>query len=138
MVAAVISYQNTVLIRQRQKQGLLGGLWEFPNFTTEQPKKALEILPKELQTHFNCQVQVQNAIAVLQHAYTHFRVTLHVYRCCWIDGQPASQADGSPRWVSLQQLPDYPMGKLDRQIAQRLLASQSNDASIKEGKFGQN
>lgn len=138
MVAAAISYQNTVLIRQRQKQGLLGGLWEFPNFTTEQPKKAAEFLPQQLQTHFNCQVQVQNAIAVLQHAYTHFRVTLHVYRCHWIDGKLSSQGNSSPRWVSLQQLPDYPMGKLDRQIAQRLLDSQNNNASIKEGKCGQN
>ena len=34
------------------------------------------------------QIGVAAAVGQISHAYTHFRITLHSYRCSWLGGQP--------------------------------------------------
>jgi len=107
LVSAVIRKQGRVFITQRPANQLLGGLWAFPAFEI-----LAAALPATLLKNFGLRVQVSEPLPPLTHAYTHFRVTQHVYACRWQSGAAARG-----QWVRLFELGDYPMGKIDRQIA---------------------
>lgn len=125
VTAAVICRQGQVLITQRPADGLLGGLWEFPGGKL-QPGEDLEgCLRREFCEELGAGVVVQQRLGVYRHAYTHFRVTLHAFHCKLENGaslQPLQVND--LRWVAPAELLEFPMGKIDRQIAHDLLAQE--------------
>lgn len=114
-----------VLLAQRPSQGLLGGMWEFPNGRVNgDPSKGLA---KALKTGYSLKVRVEprgkrhpderktKELGIVQHVYTHFKVTVHAFRCQLLSDLNA----GNLKWVPLKELDNYPMGKIDRQIAQK-------------------
>jgi len=123
VTAAVIQRDTQVLIAQRPSEGLLGGLWEFPGGTLEEDDADLTAcLQREIREELGVTVKVGEPIGVYQHAYTHFKITLHAFSCVLPDGEhPRSAEDQAINWVALQELEQYPMGKVDRQIANRLI-----------------
>jgi A/G-specific adenine glycosylase len=120
--AGVVIKRRRVLLAQRPSKGLLGGMWEFPNARVNgDPARELG---KALKTVYNLRLRVKrgentqnkNALGVVQHAYSHFKVTVYAYECELIS--PAREPH--LKWISLKELDDYPMGKIDRQIAHRI------------------
>jgi A/G-specific adenine glycosylase len=112
--AGVILKGRNVLLAQRPSNGLLGGMWEFPNGRVKgKPDRALT---KVLRSEYSLKVRRKESLHIVRHAYTHFKVTVHAFRCELL---AASEQDGL-RWVSVRDLGEYPMGKVDRSIAQRL------------------
>ena len=122
VTAAVIERNGKVLIAQRPQQGLLGGLWEFPG-GKQQPEETLpDCLMREITEELGVSVDIGSSFGVYRHAYTHFRVTLHAFCCNLAEGsQPQPLQVQELRWVYPVELMDYPMGKIDRQIATRIL-----------------
>ncbi|MFM8368002.1 MAG: NUDIX domain-containing protein [Chloroflexota bacterium] len=113
-VAAVVMERGRVLLSQRPAEGLLGGMWEFPNARIDgDPAKALI---KGLQAATQIQVKKKEALQVVEHAYSHFRVTVHPFVC----DKVSVPKDKNLKWVKLDELEDYPMGKVDRQIARQI------------------
>ncbi|HSO11783.1 MAG TPA: A/G-specific adenine glycosylase [Anaerolineales bacterium] len=109
--AGVIIKKGKVLLAQRPSNGLLGGMWEFPNGRVG-GDPARELF-KALKLGYSLKVRRKEAMGVIQHAYTHFKVTVHAFRC-----ECSSMTNQQNlEWVSLKKLDDYPMGKVDRQIA---------------------
>jgi A/G-specific adenine glycosylase len=109
-----------VLIAQRPQDGLLGGMWEFPGGKRENGE-ALEVcLRREIREELGVQIKVGNELGVFQHAYTHFRVTLHAFACTLSKGKPKTIIPDRLKWVTPDALKDYQMGKLDRQISRTL------------------
>jgi A/G-specific adenine glycosylase len=60
------------------------------------------------------------SLGVVEHAYTHFTVSVHAFSADVGDGRPASKELIDVRWVPVGSLDDLPMGKVDRAIAIRL------------------
>jgi A/G-specific adenine glycosylase len=120
--AAVIIQRGRVLLAQRPSQGLLGGMWEFPNGRVNDDPAAG--LPKVLKTGYNLRVSLKQSpsrrkrekLGIVQHGYSHFHVTVHVFYC-ELHSLPR---ETNLKWVSLNRLQDYPMGKIDRQIAKMI------------------
>lgn len=126
VTAAVIEHEGRFLIAQRPPDGLLGGLWEFPGGKLEPGEDLVSCLQREIHEELKAAVSVGGSLGVYRHAYTHFRVTLHAFRCQLANGrQPQPLQAHALRWVTPAELPEYPMGKIDRQIALRLLESGS-------------
>jgi A/G-specific adenine glycosylase len=114
LAAAVIIQRGRVLLAQRPPDGLLGGMWEFPNGRVNaDPAKELV---KILNAAYSLKVKRNEALGVIQHAYTHFKVTVHAFRC-----DPVSiPKSKNLKWVRVNEVDDYPMGKVDRQIANKI------------------
>src|SRR5690606_16588838 len=111
---AVIIKNGKVLLNQRPTDGLLGNMWEFPNARVEaDPAKELA---KSLKAQTKIQVKKKEAIGIVTHAYTHFKVTEHVFICEAV----SIPKDKKLKWVKIDELENYPMGKIDRQIAKML------------------
>ena len=106
--------RKEVLLSKRPSKGLLGGMWEFPNGRVD--GEPAEELKSVLETGYKLKVQRDVALGTVQHAYTHFRVTVYAFRCELL----SRSENESLKWVGLEELDDYPMGKVDRQIARVL------------------
>ena len=122
VTAAVIWRADRVLIARRPSRGLLGGLWEFPGGKLEPGETLPEGLRREIAEELAVEIAVGAELGVYRHAYTHFKVVLHAFACTLVTGEPQPQVASELCWALPAELPDFPMGKIDRQIAHRLLA----------------
>jgi A/G-specific adenine glycosylase len=120
VTAAILEHNQHFLLAQRPANGLLGGLWEFPGGKQEENETLPEALQREIMEELGCEISVEAHFGEYQHAYTHFRVTLHAFICSLIKGEPQPIEASQLAWVRAEQLSDYPMGKIDRQIAETL------------------
>lgn len=124
VTAAVICRQGDVLIAQRPQEKLLGGLWEFPGGKTQEGENLEDCLKREIREELDVDIDIGESFGVYKHAYTHFRVTLHAFCCTLVNGrQPRAVEASDLRWVAPAELGEYPMGKIDRQIARKLAGS---------------
>lgn len=121
VTAAVIHRDGTVLIARRPSHGLLGGLWEFPGGKLEAGEALPQGLEREIHEELGVSIEVGEPLGVYSHAYTHFKVTLHAFACTLIEGEPQALEASDLRWVKPVELMNYPMGKIDRQIATYLV-----------------
>lgn len=112
--AAVIVNRGRVLLAQRPVDGLLGGMWEFPNGRVK--SDPVRELTKVINAAYRLRVRRKEALGIIQHAYTHFKVTEHAFLC---DCAPIPK-NKNLKWVRLDGLDEYPMGRIDRQIAARI------------------
>ena len=122
VTAAVIHRNGHLLIAQRPQDGLLGGLWEFPGGKLEPGEDLPTCLQREIREELDVDIHLTGSLGTYTHAYTHFRVTLHAFSCTLAgDSEPRPVGVAALAWVSPAELTDYPMGKIDRQIAKRIL-----------------
>jgi A/G-specific adenine glycosylase len=120
VTAAVIRRGSQVLIARRPSKGLLGGLWEFPGGKVEPGEELPDGLVREICEELGTHILVGEAFGVYEHAYTHFKVTLHAFICSLNGPEPQALEASELRWVSSAELAQFPMGKIDRAIAHRL------------------
>lgn len=116
IAAGVIWKDNRLLIAQRPARGLLGGLWEFPGGKVRAGESLAHAARREIVEELGIQVQVGEKMATLEHAYTHFRITLHVFRCRYVSGQPKALGCAAWRWVTPRQLDRYAFPTANRRI----------------------
>jgi A/G-specific adenine glycosylase len=117
--------KGQVLITQRPLDGLLGGLWEFPGGKQEGKETLEDCLRRELREELAIEVEVGELFVVIQHAFTHFRITLHVFSCRHLAGQPQPIGVRDLLWVKPDDLVQYSFGKADREVI-RALESRRN------------
>jgi A/G-specific adenine glycosylase len=122
--SAIIQKDHQVLIAQRPAQGLLGGMWEFPGGKVEPGEDLAASLKREIREELGADIKIGLSFGTYQHAYTHFRVTLHAFLCELNGSQPRPLFHTSLAWSDLDSLHEYPMGKIDRQIADRLFSNE--------------
>lgn len=122
VTAAVIHRADgRFLLARRPEKGLLGGLWEFPGGKLEAGEDLPTCLRREIREELGVEVEIGGALGVYRHAYTHFRVTLHAFACRIILGEVQALHASQLCWAGEEELRSYPMGKIDRRIARRIL-----------------
>ena len=120
VTAAVLQRDGKVLLAKRPSKGLLGGMWEFPGGKIEKSETLADCLAREIREELDVDIRVGEPFGVYRHAYTHFRITLHAFLCELMGGEPRPIEAAGLAWVLPTDLGTYPMGKVDRQIAQHL------------------
>jgi A/G-specific adenine glycosylase len=116
VTAGVIWRGDKVLIAQRPLKGMLGGLWEFPGGKQNEGESLAECLKREIREELGIEIDVGAKAMTIDHAYTHFRITLHVFTCCYQSGEPKAIEVADLAWVSLDALDDYAFPATDQQI----------------------
>jgi A/G-specific adenine glycosylase len=115
------------LVVRRPAEGLLGGLWGFPgsaagncNALVSGSDALATCLTDALRRTLGIQVEVGEALPAIRHAYTHFRITLHPFRCRVVSGLPQALGYPEVRWVSATEMTRYAFPVTDRKIARML------------------
>lgn len=116
-VAAVIRRSGKILIARRPPKGLLGGLWEFPGGDIQNGESHTDALRRLLSDQFGIWVAAGRAIMATDHAYSHFRVTLHSYGCRILRGEPAPVFHTEFRWVEPAQVHTFAFPKVQHPLA---------------------
>lgn len=119
-VAVVWNDQKQILIDRRPQKGLLGGLWEFPGGKIEPGETVEECIRRELQEELAIDVEVGDRLITIDHTYTHFKVTLNVFHCRHVGGDPQPIECDEIRWVDVSELEQFPFPKANIQIIDAL------------------
>lgn len=121
-VVGVLRRDGRVLIGRRPPGRLLGGLWEFPGGKRRSSESLEACLRRELKEELGVNVAIAQPLGRVRHAYSHFRVLVHVYDCRLLRGEPTPLEHSALRWAAPSQLQRYPMGKVARTIARALVS----------------
>lgn len=108
---------NRLLIMQRAPEQMLGGLWEFPGGKLEAGENPLQAAEREVREETGLPVQAEPPFASIQHAYSHFRLTMHVCRCRLADHDPPQLRSERPHhWVRREELAAFPFPAANHKI----------------------
>lgn len=108
------------LIARRPLDGLLGGLWTFPGGRQERGETLPETLRRGIREALAIDVDVDRPLVRVEHAYTHFRITLHAFHARHLQGMPRHAGVDDHAWVTLEDLDDYAFAVTDQKIIARL------------------
>ena len=106
------------------REGLLGGLWEFPGGKLEAGESYPDCIRREIQEELAIEVEVGEHLITVSHAYSHFKVSLHVYHCRHLSGEPQALESQEIRWVTLEELDEFPFPKANSKIIAALREAQ--------------
>ncbi|MGB3669737.1 MAG: A/G-specific adenine glycosylase [Phormidesmis sp.] len=115
-VAVILDEQGLILIDRRKQEGLLGGLWEFPGGKIEPGEAVEDCVRREIQEELGIEIEVGDRLITIEHAYTHFKVTLNVFICKHLSGEPQLIECDEVKWVTLDEIDQYPFPKANSQI----------------------
>ncbi|MEM6452200.1 MAG: A/G-specific adenine glycosylase [Cyanobacteria bacterium P01_D01_bin.105] len=121
-VAVITDKQGNILIDRRKQEGLLGGLWEFPGGKIEPGETMEQCVSREIKEELGIEIEVGSKLITIDHAYTHFKVTLNVFNCKHLSGDPQPIECDEVKWVTLDEISDYPFPKANTQIIELLKA----------------
>lgn len=119
-VAVIWNDRQQILIDRRRQEGLLGGLWEFPGGKVEPGESIEECIRREIEEELGIIVAVGDRLTTVHHAYSHFRVTLNVHHCHHLSGEPQPIECDEVRWVTLDEIEQFPFPKANVQIIDAL------------------
>ncbi len=120
IVVGLIRRDQKLLIQRRPESGLLGGLWEFPGGKIETGESGENALLREIKEETDLEVSIGEEIGTIQHAYTHFKITLTAWFCDWTKGQAQTHAASENRWVSMDELEEFAFPKANLKILELL------------------
>lgn len=127
-VAVIWNDQGQILIDKRPQKGLLGGLWEFPGGKIEPQESVEDCIRREIKEELGIGIVVDDHLITVNHAYTHFKVTLIVHHCRHVQGEPQAIGCDEIRWVTLAELDEYPFPKANQEIIAALRTAKRPEA----------
>ncbi len=107
VVAAAIRKNGRYLLGKRPPDGMLGGLWEFPGGKVEPGETHEEALIREIREELGIEIRVRSHLATVHHAYSHLKVTLHLYLCEHTGGRPQALYHSVLKWIPRAQFELY-------------------------------
>jgi A/G-specific adenine glycosylase len=120
IAVAVVRRRARILIGKRPTEGLLGGLWEFPGGKIEPGEAPETAAARELREEMCIKAVIGRPIAVVPHAYSHFRITLHAFEAEWTAGEPCGRAVSEWKWVRPDELRVFAFPAANRPILEQI------------------
>ncbi len=125
VAAGVIWKDGEILITLRPTDKMLGGLWEFPGGKCLSGETLETCLQREIREELNLTVRVGRHFMDVKHAYSHFKITLHMFHCEFLGGRPKLNGVDDFRWVQPKQLRELPFPAADVRVIRKILNDNS-------------
>lgn len=109
LVCAVVLKNSRLLLTQRPSEGLLGGLWEFPNGPWNDGEKPTCACANMVRSTVGFDVKLLGRLTSVRHAYSHFKIQMSVFHCRWQSGRVRLNGPCAFRWVTLEKLTEFPL-----------------------------
>ena len=121
IAAGIVWRGEDVLIARRPRDGLLGGLWEFPGGKRSSDESIEEACVREVREETGLDVACGEHFMSIDHAYTHFRITLHLIHCTVMGGELEPRGCEAPQFVSVDALERFPFPRANRKAIDALV-----------------
>jgi A/G-specific adenine glycosylase len=131
--AVTTNRKGEVLIAQRKQDDMLGGLWEFPGGKQESGETIQECIIRELHEELGIKTIAEEHVITVKHAYSHFVMTMHVYRAKIVSGRPRAIHCANYAWVKVPNLGDFAWSKADLHVVDKLQSLFEGRKSRKKG-----
>lgn len=118
--AVVTNRKGEVLIAQRRNEDMLGGLWEFPGGKQETGETIQQCIARELNEELGINIEVQDYLTTVKHAYSHFTMEMHTYFAEVKSGAPRPIECQAYQWLKISDLRKVPYSKADLYIIDEL------------------
>lgn len=120
---ALDTHDLRILITLRDKQRVLGGLWELPGGKIEHDEQPQDALVRELREEVGIDASPLLELPHVQHDYEHATIRLLPYLCARTRGLPRPLEVDDARWVAPGELADYSFPEASLPVIEALLAS---------------
>ena len=131
VVCAVIRKGNRVFATQRGYGDYKDG-WEFPGGKIEEGETPEEALVREIREELDTLVRVGERIAVLEHDYPDFHLSMDCFWCGIEAGSPVLLEHEAARWLGPDTLDGVDWLPADRALIDRIRRALEED---EEGNF---
>lgn len=112
----IVSRNERVLIARRPENGLLGGLWEFPSTRQLEDEPLSDTCIRAVREATGVDAAVRNRFRTVNHAFTHFSVTMHAFQCEYRGGKARARNCSDVSWVAPDGLGDYAFSRANRKL----------------------
>ncbi len=127
---AVILKKGKMLVVQRQLEGFLGGLWEFPAVPADGADNQMTRFTEMIRASTGLKIAVEQRLTRIKHAYTHFKLSGEVYLCRHVAGRVRLDGARSHRWVTFSALARLPMHKANHKFMKALEAALTDSSAV--------
>jgi 8-oxo-dGTP diphosphatase len=119
----LLEQDGRVLIAQRPAGKHLAGEWEFPGGKIEANETPAEALTREITEELGCSLVIGDALPVCPHDYGDRAIHLHplVAQLAPNSPPPRPIEHAALRWLSLEELADFPVAPADQAVVQAYL-----------------
>ncbi len=121
VVTALVERGGRYLVAQRRPQAALPLLWEFPGGRVEPGETDAQALCRELMKRLALEVEVEERVMRVNHAYERYTIELRVYRCRVLGAEPHPVYANAVRWASAEELEQLPFPGADQATIDALL-----------------
>lgn len=119
-VGILFNENGDVLIQKRERNAMLGGLWEFPGGKQEPGESIHETCAREVAEEVGVSVDFPELFHKLSHTYSHLRITLHAF-IARIAGREVTTESGVREWAAPSRLDEYAFPRANRRLIDRLM-----------------
>ena len=116
LTAAVMEKDGRVLIARRKRGDRMENKWEFPGGKVQPGETHAQALQRETREELGVEIRVGGLAAVVKHAYSHFKVTLNVYRCTLESGVPRPRTHTELKWAPRAHFDRYAFPKANHKF----------------------
>ena len=121
VAAVILDVRGRVLVVKRPSSGLLGSLWKFPGGFAAPGETSFQTVKRTVAEEVGLLITEACLKRTIKHAYTHFRLRLHVFACTMADGEPKKTGCADFRWLHAAEFGQLPFSKADRLVENLLL-----------------
>lgn len=115
VIVAGIFWRNKLFyIQKRDENGMLGGLWEFPGGKVEKNETLISALNRKIKEECGVSPMVKEKVGVINHQYSHFSITFHVYNC--MEEKKKIKEAKLSAWIAPEQISQYAFPKANHKI----------------------
>ena len=87
---------------------MLGGLWEFPGGKIKASETNNQALNREIKEELNLVIQIDQKYGLVKHAYTHFKISMHVYSCSLLKETLEQNVHDDIKWITKDEIKRFP------------------------------
>ena len=120
VTAAILRRGTTVLLTRRADGEKLAGYWEFPGGKQEEGESLRECLEREIMEELGFRVKANRALLKIDHDYGFKSISLHIFECQHLSGEPRALQCQEIRWEDPSRLDGLAFSPPDMKVVQYL------------------
>lgn len=116
VTAGLIWRDGKLLITRRPEGSHLAGYWEFPGGKQEAGETLEECLQREIMEELGVDITVDGHLLRVDHDYDTKSISLHLFLCSRLRGEPRAIGCDDMKWVDPRDLDDFKLPPPDVRI----------------------